>query len=224
MENDNQTMDTSRRARPRNRTRANISLAGHRGFRAVGVGVMGLARVTLACALMAPLFCLSCLSGQAQAGGEPPAKGSSVARPGGLTLVRRSVSQDQGAWVIDYQLRHTGSTGLILMPSDVAVTIEGWVSNSRVCSHAVPRLARVTVSGTSAGSGTGDVIASAEESNRCREKVVVSVWADDGPLPENEASFPCKPGTWGDRARSAADRAPACPVWRLRSLAGCAGR
>jgi hypothetical protein len=187
MGNDYQMTDTSWRARPRDRAWANISLAGYRGFRAVGVGIMGLARVTLVCALMGPLLCLSCLSGQSHAGGEPPAKGRLAARPNGLTLVRRSVSQDQGAWVIDYQLRHTGSAGLILMPSDVAVTIEGWVSNSRVCSHAVPRLARVTVSGTSAGSGTGDVITSADESNRCREKVVVSVWANDGPLPENEA-------------------------------------
>ena len=73
---------------------------------------------------------------------------------------------------------------MILRPSDVGVTLEGWVSNSRVASHAVPRLARVTVGGNSAGSGTGDVITSTDESQRCREQVVVSVWAEDGPLPE----------------------------------------
>jgi hypothetical protein len=187
MGNDNQTMDTSRPTRLRNRAWAKIPLAGNRGFRAVGVGLMGLTKVKRTSALMVTLLCLFCLSRQSQGGGEPPVKEGPVARPDGLTLVRRSVSQDQGAWVIDYQLRHAGSTGLILMPSDVAVTIEGWVSNSRVCSHAVPRLARVTVSGTSAGTGTGDVITSTEESNRCREKVVVSIWAEDGPLPENEA-------------------------------------
>ena len=101
---------------------------------------MGLTKAKLTSALVVTLLCLFCLSRQSRAGGEPPVKEGPVARPDGLTLVRRSVSQDQGAWVIDYQLRHTGSTGLILMPSDVAVTIEGWVSNSRVCSHAVPRL------------------------------------------------------------------------------------
>ena len=49
--------------------------------------------------------------------------------------------------MIDYQLRHTGSTGRILMPvGRGGDSLEGWVSNSRVASHAVPRLARVTVS------------------------------------------------------------------------------
>ena len=105
-----------------------------------------------------------------------------------FVLIRRSIAQDQGAWIIDYQLRHTSPTGVILSRSEVGSVVEGWVSNSRVASHAVPRLSRVTVSGTSAASGTGDVIASSDESQRCRERVVISVWADDGPLPESDFS------------------------------------
>jgi len=103
-----------------------------------------------------------------------------------FVLIRRSVVQDQGAWIVDYRLRHTSPTGLILSPSEIGSVVEGWVSNSRVASHAVPRLSRVTVSGTSAASGTGDVIVSSDESQRCRERVVVSVWADDDPLPESD--------------------------------------
>src|SRR5438067_45734 len=114
MENDNPTMGTFQPTRPGDRAWGKIPLASHRSFRTVGVGVVGLARVTLSCAFMAAFFCLS---EQSQAGGEPPAKRGSMGKPDGLTLVRRSVSQDQGAWVIDYQLRHTGSAGLILMPS-----------------------------------------------------------------------------------------------------------
>ena len=115
---------------------------------------------------------------------ETPAKAGTG--PGRFTIARRSVSQDQGAWVIDYQLRHAGRTGLILAPSDLGARLEGWVSNSRVASHAVPRLARVTVSGNSGGAATGDVIVSTDEAQRCRERVIVSAWADDGPLPDGE--------------------------------------
>jgi hypothetical protein len=106
---------------------------------------------------------------------------------GQLVLLRRSVSQDQGAWVIDYQLRRTGPTGVVVLPSEIRATIEGWVSNSRLASHAVPRLTRVTVSGTSGGSGTGDVIVSTEESQRCRQHVVLSIWVDDSPSSKSEA-------------------------------------
>jgi len=118
--------------------------------------------------------------------GEIPSSRASDSPSNRFVLIRRSIAQDQGAWVIDYQLRHMGPTGLILSRSEIGAIIEGWVSNSRVASHAVPRPARVTVSGTSAASGTGDVIVSSDESQRCRERVVISVWADDGPLPESD--------------------------------------
>ena len=98
-----------------------------------------------------------------------------------FVLIRRTIAQDQGAWVIDYQVRHTSLAGIILARSEIGSIVEGWVSNSRVASHALPRLSRVTVSGTSTASGTSDVIVSSDESQRCRERVVISVWAEDGP-------------------------------------------
>lgn len=107
---------------------------------------------------------------------------------GRLDLLRRSTSQDQGAWVIDYQLQYIGTAGVIILPSEIRTSVEGWVSNSRVASHAVPRLTRVTVSGASGSSSTGDVIVSSEESQRCRQRVVLSVRADDGPPPESDAT------------------------------------
>ncbi len=116
--------------------------------------------------------------------GEVPLRQTSNPASTRFVLIRRSVAQDQGAWIIGYQLRHTSPTGVILSRSEIGLVVEGWVSNSRVASHAVPRLSRVTVSGTSAASG--DVIVSSDESQRCRERVVISVWADDGPLPESD--------------------------------------
>ena len=33
--------------------------------------------------------------------------------------------------------------GMIVTPEELTVSVEGWVSNSRVASHAIPRWARV---------------------------------------------------------------------------------
>jgi hypothetical protein len=65
---------------------------------------------------------------------------------GALSLVNRSVTQDQGSWVVDYRLRYTGKTGVIVTPEKVVVKVEGWVSNSRVPSHAIPRWSSLVVS------------------------------------------------------------------------------
>src|SRR5271157_210649 len=92
--------------------------------------------------------------------GEVPLRQTSDPASARFVLIRRSVAQDQGAWIIDYQLRCTSPTGVILTRSEIGSVVEGWVSNSRVASHAVPRLSRVAVSGTLAASGTGDVIVS----------------------------------------------------------------
>lgn len=105
-----------------------------------------------------------------------------------LILLRRSIAQDQGAWVIEYQLRFTGPTGVVLLPSEVRANIEGWVSNSRIASHAVPRFTHMAVGGTSGNSGTGDVIISTEESQRCRQRVVLSIWTDEVPPSESDMS------------------------------------
>lgn len=105
-----------------------------------------------------------------------------------LSVLRRSISQDQGAWVVEYQLRHAGGTGIVLTPGDLGARVEGWVSNSRVASHAVPRLSRVAVEGTPDASA--EVIASGDESQRCRERVAIAAWTDDGPEPEGDAAMP----------------------------------
>jgi len=96
-----------------------------------------------------------------------------------LALVARTVTQDQGAWVIDYRLRHTGQTGVIITPEEFGVKVEGWVSNSRVASHAVPRWSSLVVSRSLELSAVSEVNGAVEESQRCRERLVVSVWTED---------------------------------------------
>jgi len=96
-----------------------------------------------------------------------------------LALVERTVTQEQGAWVVDYRLRHTGQTGVIITPEEFGVKVEGWVSNSRVAGHAVPRWSSLLVSRSLELSAVSDVNAAVDESQRCRERLVVSVWAGD---------------------------------------------
>src|ERR1700733_6945329 len=103
--------------------------------------------------------------------------GSSVR--GALSLVNRGVTQDQGAWVVDYRLRYTGKTGVIVNPEKIAVKVEGWVSNSRVASHALPRWSSLVVSRGPDLSAISEVVAAADEAHRCRERLIVSVWTED---------------------------------------------
>ena len=53
-----------------------------------------------------------------------------------LSVVSRTLTQDQGGWLIDYRLRYRGASAMSVSPTEVVVKIEGWVSNSRVAAHA----------------------------------------------------------------------------------------
>jgi hypothetical protein len=125
-----------------------------------------------------------------------------------LTLVERSVVQDQGSWQVDYRLRYDGEAGMIVTPGEMMVRVEGWVSNSRVASHALPRRSSLLISGQSGLLATTEVIGSGDESQRCRERGVVQVWTGDMPAPPEAVARPGG-GSAGASARAvAAERAP----------------
>ena len=106
-----------------------------------------------------------------------------------LALIERTMTQDQGAWVVDYRLRNTGPTGVIITPEELSVKVEGWVSNSRVPSHAVPRWSLLVVSRSQELCTVSEVNAAVDESQRCRERLVVSIWAEDqGPSRSRSAA------------------------------------
>jgi hypothetical protein len=95
-----------------------------------------------------------------------------------LTLVDRSVTQDQGAWVIDYRLRNATRAGVIVTPDEIGLKVEGWVSNSRVASHAVPRWSSLVVAAHADSTAFSDVYNAVDESQRCRERLAISVWSE----------------------------------------------
>jgi hypothetical protein len=137
-------------------------------------------RVADAIASFWPRFGWQCLGVLVAAGpfaGEP-VKAASPAS-GMLAMIDRTVTQEQGAWVIDYRLRHTGQTGVIITPEEIGVKVEGWVSNSRVASHAVPRWSSLVVARGPELSTVSEVIASVDEAQRCRERLLVSIRTDD---------------------------------------------
>ena len=96
-----------------------------------------------------------------------------------LALIERTMTQDQGAWVIDYRLRNLGPTGVIITSEELSAKVEGWVSNSRVPSHALPRRSLLVVSRSQELCAVSEVNAAIDESQRCRERLVVSIWAED---------------------------------------------
>lgn len=126
-------------------------------------------------------------------------------------LIGRTVTQDQGAWIVDYRLRYTGQTGIIITPEEIGVRVEGWVSNSRVASHALPRWSSLTLTRGSELSAFSDVITSGDESQRCRERLLVSVWAKDQAARNPGPSSPVAPTDVGS-----------CPVVASTSTAGSA--
>jgi hypothetical protein len=107
-----------------------------------------------------------------------------------LSVVERTLTQDQGGWVVNYRLRYHGSTGFVVAPTEMLVRVEGWVSNSRVAAHAVPRWSSIAASGATGLSGAADVVAASDESQRCRERAVVQVWTDDSTRPAEPPSIP----------------------------------
>ncbi len=95
-----------------------------------------------------------------------------------IILVDRVVTQDQGTWIIDYRLRNTSRGGVIITPDEIKLKVEGWVSNSRVSSHALPRWSSVIITARVEPAAFTDVITAVDESERCRERVTISIWGE----------------------------------------------
>jgi hypothetical protein len=72
-----------------------------------------------------------------------------------------------------------GQTGVIATPEEIAVKAEGWVSNSRVVSHAVPRWSSLTVNRGMEQIAVSEVIGAVDEAQRCRERLAVSISVED---------------------------------------------
>jgi hypothetical protein len=96
-----------------------------------------------------------------------------------LTIVNRSITQDQGAWVVDYRFRYIGKRGIVIAPGEFTVKAVSWVSNSRIACHGLPRWSTLEVGRTPDLSAFCELIAASEEAERCRERLKVSVQVED---------------------------------------------
>ncbi len=128
--------------------------------------------------------------------------------PRALVVVERVLAQDQGDWQVDYCLKNAGKDPLVLAPSDFQVRVGAWLSNSRVVAHATPRRAECSIDGRSGPAGFAEVIPSADEAVRCRERVVLRAWS--GPACDAPAA------RTGDASPLAAVRVEAGGHLRLR--------
>jgi hypothetical protein len=126
---------------------------------------------------------------------EPAACGNGVPS---LVVIDRAVAQERTAqdktaqeqkwfwqtWQIDYRLRVDSPKGLIVTPAEITAAVEGWVSNSRVPSHAAPRWSALAIAGSSGLTAVTEIIEATEEAQRCRERAIVQIWTvDDQAMP-----------------------------------------
>jgi hypothetical protein len=95
-----------------------------------------------------------------------------------ITLVDRIVTQDQGTWIIDCRLRNAFHEGVIITPDEIKLKVEGWVSNSRVSGHTLPRWSSVVTTARVEPATFADVITAVDESERCRERITISIWGE----------------------------------------------
>jgi hypothetical protein len=127
---------------------------------------------------------LALLFSMAASLGSAPAKSPTIVSPPErrFAVVSRVVAQDQGDWRIDYRLRLDSSTAVVLTPAELGACVDGWVSNSRVPAHAMPRRSSPKVEG---GSGTSsfETIPEPDEAKVCRERLVLRAWAAGTPEP-----------------------------------------
>jgi hypothetical protein len=108
-------------------------------------------------------------------------------RSAALTVVGRTVTLDRDHWQywqVDYRFRNDGANTLVIPPANISAKVHGWVSNSRVAAHAMPRQSSVAASGATGFVGLADVIPASDESSHCRERMILQAWnADNGDAP-----------------------------------------
>ena len=96
-----------------------------------------------------------------------------------LTVLSRSIVLERTplqAWRVDYRLRNDGETPLVLPPTDLVAQVDGFVSNSRIPGLASPRRSSLSISGSNGLTACSEVIPSADEDRRCRERGLLQVW------------------------------------------------
>jgi hypothetical protein len=114
--------------------------------------------------------------------------GSGAASSPRLALIDRHISQHHSRWLVRYQLRHLGSETLVLSASDVQVRYEAALVNSSCRPHAVPHDCQAQWTLSQASQMLATVIDSANERQRCRERITVALSAGPEPFDELPAT------------------------------------
>jgi hypothetical protein len=103
----------------------------------------------------------------------------------GNIAVTRSAYQSDAKWVIDYTVKNTSPAPVQLATANVRVKVDGWVSNSNVPGHGLPRFSLIEGGGI-VKTAQSEVIKHSDTAQQCQEKMSLSILQNGKPV---------KPGT-----------------------------
>ena len=101
-----------------------------------------------------------------------------------IRLLDRQISQQGNRWLVRYQVLYEGDTMLDLSADDFSVAYEAWVSNSSLKPHTTPRKSRMRSVLSATRTLQATVIPSANDRQRCREKLSLACTTGDKPAAE----------------------------------------
>lgn len=100
---------------------------------------------------------------------------------GRLVLQERQIWQKGSGWRVRYRLGYEGAISFPLYAHDIECNYAGWVSNSRVWSHAYARQSRARFGISKANGVLTTVIPSASDRLRCGERITLALAVGDQP-------------------------------------------
>ena len=101
-----------------------------------------------------------------------------------IRLLDRQISQQGNRWLVRYQVRYEGDTILDLSADDLSVDYEAWVSNSSLKPHTTSRKSQMRSVLSETNTLQATVIPSANDRQRCREKLSLACTTGGTPAAE----------------------------------------
>jgi len=91
-----------------------------------------------------------------------------------LKIERRLINQNQSTWEIVYDVKNTSGAEVSLHSTDVSVSVQGWLSNSMMAAHSLPRFSSLSARGLS-GKSHCQLVDSSDFEQQCKESMTAAI-------------------------------------------------